>query len=67
MKRFPEAKARAAAQNTNTKADAEADLAFKLHHAGLITRKQLAHSVRDREKAQAEVDKHASGRTNAAA
>ncbi len=61
-----DAKARAAAQAAKAKADAEADLAFKLHQAGLVSRKQLAHSVRDRDAAQEEVDKHASGRAKLA-
>jgi hypothetical protein len=55
--RSPEGEARDAAFDAKANADAEADLAFKLHQAGLVTRKQLARSVRAREDAQAAIDK----------
>lgn len=55
----PGQKTKSQAYDAKAKADAAADLAHTLHGAGLVTRKQLARAVRERERAQAEVDKHA--------
>jgi hypothetical protein len=63
--RVPDGKAPALGPNAaalafeaKQKAEEEADLAYRLHGMGLITRKQLAHSVRQKAEAGAAADKH---------
>lgn len=54
----PEAKARHDAYAAKAEVDARAELAHTLHKAGLVGRAELKRVNREREQAQAKVDKH---------